>query len=121
MTITFKNNNDVLIYAFKKIIAYTRNNQYIFVAECVWWIASIIGLQEGLVTHINNLRIRLEAYRKPSSTYSDTGNIHPDRVRQLQENQRGSESQGWSLPESERTSTSEDNLQDQVLWHCEEY
>ena len=50
MTITFENDNDVIVYALEKIIAYTRNNQYIFVAQSIWWIVSVIGLTEGLVT-----------------------------------------------------------------------
>jgi hypothetical protein len=43
MAITFDNNKDVIIYALQKIISYARNNQYIFVAQHVWWLASIIG------------------------------------------------------------------------------
>jgi len=56
MTITFENDNDVVLYALEKIIAYARRTQQIFVAQCVWWLASIIGLDKGLVVHINNLR-----------------------------------------------------------------
>jgi hypothetical protein len=58
MIITFQNDNDVIVYALEKIISYARNNQYIFLAQSVWWISSIIGLHEGLVIHINNLRKR---------------------------------------------------------------
>jgi hypothetical protein len=58
MTITFENDNDVIIYAFKKVLAYARRTQQIFVAHCVWWLASIIGLEQGLISHINNLEQR---------------------------------------------------------------
>jgi hypothetical protein len=58
MTITFKNDNDVIVYALEKIIAYARRNQHIFLTQSVWWISSIIGLQQGLITHIDNLRIQ---------------------------------------------------------------
>jgi hypothetical protein len=47
MTITFENDNDVIIYALEKIISYARRTQQIFVAQCVWWLASIIGLEQG--------------------------------------------------------------------------
>jgi len=58
MPITFENDNDVIVYAFKKIISYARENQYIFLAQSIWWIASIIGLQQGLIIHIDNLTNR---------------------------------------------------------------
>jgi len=58
MTFTFENDNDVIVYALEKIISYARNNQYIFLARSVWWISSIIGLQQGLIIHIDNLRNR---------------------------------------------------------------
>jgi len=60
MTITFENENNIIVYALEKIICYARKHQYIFIAQSVWWIASIIGLADGLTTHINNLRIRSE-------------------------------------------------------------
>jgi len=61
MTITFENENDIIVYALEKIICYARDNRYLFVAQSVWWLASIIGLTEGLPTHIDNLRIQFEA------------------------------------------------------------
>jgi hypothetical protein len=60
MTITFENENDVIVYALEKIITYAKHNQYIFLAQRVWWIASVLGLQAGLVIHIDNIRARLE-------------------------------------------------------------
>jgi len=58
MTLTFENDNDVIVYALEKIISYARKHQYIFVGQSIWWIASVIGLTEGLATHIDNLRTR---------------------------------------------------------------
>jgi len=49
MPITFENDNDVICYALEKIISYARDNQYIFLAQSIWWISSVIGLQQGLV------------------------------------------------------------------------
>jgi len=60
MGITFQNDKDIIIYALEKIIDDTRKNRYIFVAQSMWWIASVIGLTEGLVKHIENLLIRSE-------------------------------------------------------------
>jgi len=58
MTITFENESDIIVYALEKIISYARKHQYIFVAQSVWWIASVISLSEELGMHIDNLRVR---------------------------------------------------------------
>jgi len=58
MTIAFENDNNVIIYALEQIISFARKNQNIFIAQCVWWLSSIIGVQHGLVTPIDNIRIR---------------------------------------------------------------
>jgi hypothetical protein len=58
MTITFENDNDVIIYTLEKIISYARRTQQVFVAHCVWWLASVIGLEQGLIVHIDNLQER---------------------------------------------------------------
>jgi hypothetical protein len=63
MTITFETDSDVIVYALEKIISFARDNQYLFVANCAWWIAGVIGLESGLVTHIDNLEIRRPAHR----------------------------------------------------------
>jgi len=79
MTITFENESDVIFYALEKIISYARRTQQIFVAHCVWWLASIIGLESGLVVHIDNLR-----KCEPSATLvKSVGIIHPDRNQQI--------------------------------------
>jgi hypothetical protein len=58
MTITFEHDSDVIVYGLEKIISFTRENQYLFVANCVWWIAGIIGLDIGLQLYIDNLESR---------------------------------------------------------------
>jgi len=47
-----------IVYALEKIIAFARSNQYIFLAQNVWWISSVIGLQSDLVIYIDNLQTR---------------------------------------------------------------
>jgi len=58
MTLTFENDNDVIVYVLEKIISHARQHQYIFIAQSVWWLVSIIGLMQGLAIHIDNLDIR---------------------------------------------------------------
>jgi hypothetical protein len=85
MTITFANDNDMIVYALKKISSYTRDTQYTVLAESVWWIASNIGLQQGLVIHIDNLKKRSEATlpgATPQAKY---------RIKQRDKSQQGGE------------------------------
>lgn len=78
MTITFENDKNIITYALEEILSHDRIKQSIFVAQSVWWISGIIGLQEGLVTHIDNLRIRSEVYSRRIETLTDSANIHPE-------------------------------------------
>jgi len=72
MTITFDNEKDIIVYALEKIISFSRDNQYLFVANCVWWISGIVGLTDALVIHIHNLESRREIdLRDISSTPRD--------------------------------------------------
>jgi hypothetical protein len=94
MTITFENDNDVIVYALEKVISYARRTQQIFVAQCVWWLASIIGLETGLGIHIDNLRKREDALKQARASEErrevpkedqSSQQVHPDRVAQISE------------------------------------
>jgi hypothetical protein len=65
MTITFESDNDVIVYALEKVISYARRTQQILVAQCVWWLAAVIGLEQGLVTYIDNIQSRIEVKVAP--------------------------------------------------------
>jgi hypothetical protein len=41
------NDNNITVYALEKIKSFARDNWYIVVAQCVWWLASIVGLHQG--------------------------------------------------------------------------
>jgi hypothetical protein len=98
MTITFETDNDVIVYALEKVIAYARRTQQIFVAQCVWWLASIIGLEQGLVNYIDNLQSRINVTVNPEKASSVGDTVSPI-PRDIQEDQR----------------------QDKLLEECEEY
>jgi hypothetical protein len=92
MTITFENDNDVIVYALEKVISYARRTQQIFVAQCVWWLASVIGLEAELVNHIDNLRKREDVLKQArvsqgrrdvTEEVQSSQQIHPDRVTQV--------------------------------------
>jgi hypothetical protein len=104
MTITFENDNDVIVYAFEKIISYARRNRHIFIAQCIWHIASIIGLEQGLVDCIDKLNGRTtDQAELPNTKVSDP------------ENQVIPESQNLEDPKSRG------DCQDTVLKDCEEF
>jgi len=56
MPVTFQNDNDIIVYALECVIAYAGRTQQIFVAQWVWWLASIIGLERELVSHIDKFQ-----------------------------------------------------------------
>jgi len=98
MSITFENDNDVIVYAFEKVIAHARRTQQIFAAQCIWWLASIIGLEQGLVNYIDNISSRLNVI------------IHPEEVSSVER-----------IVSPVPRDIQEDTRQDQVLKECEEF
>jgi hypothetical protein len=120
MTIAFKSHKDVIIYALEKIISYARDNQYIFLAQSVWWISSIIALQEGLVIHIDNLKIRNDIgnleIRKAPQVHQDLLAVHPSRAAQVQTSDRD-----YIESDSESISTTETDIHNKVIENCETF
>jgi hypothetical protein len=121
MTITFESDQDVIVYALEKIIAFARNHQHIFLAQSVWWISSIIGLQEGLVIHIDNLRSREEviiAKEVPTTVDEEIPTseavIHLSRIHQIQCSE-----DSYVESEVESDSTTETNIHNEVIDNCE--
>jgi len=55
MTITFEKDKNIILFDFEQATSWCNPHQYIFPAECVWWQASLLGLQQGLIIHIDNL------------------------------------------------------------------
>jgi hypothetical protein len=98
MTITFETDNDVIVYALEKVISYARRTQQIFVAQCVWWLASIIGLEQGLAIHIDNIQSRIDVTVIPEKVPSTERTVSP-------------------IPRDNQ----EDRRQDKILEECEEY
>jgi hypothetical protein len=111
MTITFESDKDVIVYALEKIISYARDNQYIFLAQSVWWISSIIGLQQGLILHIDNLMIRSEVgITAPESSSV----IHPDRLAKIQKSD-----DSYNTSDGDSVSTTETDIHNEVIDNCE--
>jgi len=99
MTFTFENDNDVIVYALEKVISYARRTQQIFVAQCVWWLASVIGLEPGVVIYIDNLHGRTTV--KETKNYRDSPPVQEARI-----------------PSPAKT---EEERCDKILTECEQY
>jgi hypothetical protein len=120
MTIIFDSDKDVIVYALEKSISFARTNQYIFLAQSVWWISSIIGLQEGLVIFIDSLTIRsnignpevgtVSSEQQPSST------VPPSRVAQIYTSDRD-----YIQSDSESIITTETDIHHEVIDNCEAF
>jgi hypothetical protein len=104
MTVTFEHDNEHIVYAIEKDISYARRTQQIFVAQCGWWLAGIIGLEEDLIIHINKLYVRT-AVRKEHTTEEVS-----DPVTQIIPRAQDSKDQ-----------ESKEDHQDKILKECEEY
>jgi len=53
MPITFENDYDAIVYSLECVIAHARRTQQIVVAQCLWWLVPIIGLEQALVSYID--------------------------------------------------------------------
>lgn len=69
--ITLENKNDIIGYAFEKVISFAWDNQYIFVVQCVRWLGLIISLQHELIMYIDNLQIYGDINRSVSASPRD--------------------------------------------------
>jgi hypothetical protein len=76
MFITCKNDNNIIVYALEMIISYAKKNQYIFAAQCIWWLPTLIGLEQGLITRFDSLRFWTGASNAPSSVPVGVNDLH---------------------------------------------
>jgi hypothetical protein len=110
MTITFKTENDVIIFGLERIIFYTKNSHYIFLTQSVWWIASIIGLQQGLINYSDNLQSRVEITIAPAD--------QPDTA--TEEVVRPAPDLSDKVPLQRKSSPALSDLQEDLRLGCEE-
>jgi hypothetical protein len=127
ITVTFSTNNNAIVYSLEQIISYARLYWFIFVEQSVWWLPSIIGLQEDLVIHIDNLQVRPESTKHQAELSQNHDRVHPDWIPQIEwtttcrEDQNSGISQEDINRESEFSSTSEDSLPNKVFNNCEHF
>jgi hypothetical protein len=74
------------------------------VAQCIWLLASVLGLEQRLSIHIDNLR------NQPFSNYSES--VHSDRVQQMLAK--------LAIPSTPRDLT-EDQRADQIIKRAEDF
>jgi hypothetical protein len=79
------NDNDVIVYTLEKILSYSRDKLYMFLAQSISWIASIIGLHEKLVIHIDNRKKQSEATLRGATPQAKATINHHDKSQQGEE------------------------------------
>jgi hypothetical protein len=93
MTITFEHDNDVIVYALEMIISYPKRTQQIFMAQCIWWLASVLRLESDFVDHIDKLHGRV-VVKEPIDSQVD-----PSASRDIEEDPQLSRKENWIHPE----------------------
>jgi hypothetical protein len=92
---------------------------YIFLAQSIWWISSILRLQEELVIHIDHLKAQKEDRRAtiPDNEISslDIG-IHPDRLANIQDPDNDN-----CTSDGDSVSTTETEIHNEIIGNCETY
>jgi hypothetical protein len=120
MTITFENDNKVIVYALETIISYAKRNQYIFLAQSIWWISSIIGLQQGLIIHIDNLTareiIKDSGVEGEQDIPQEFPGVHPSRINGIQDSDSD-----YSDTEVGSVSKTETDIHNEDIVNCEEF
>jgi hypothetical protein len=118
MTITIEDDKDIIVYVLEKILAFARSNQYIFLAQSVWWISSIIGLQEELIAYIDNLKVQeqisIPEARMESLYLLESSGIHPERITNIQ-----NYDSDYCTSAGDSVSTSETDIYSEVIENCE--
>jgi hypothetical protein len=113
MTITFENDNAIIIYTLEKVISHARRTQQIFVAQCVWWLASIIGLEQVLINYIDNLQSRIQ-----TTVLSEAAQDKPDTISEAPTKEQPDKQ--WPISPVPKD-IQDHTRQDRVLKECEEY
>jgi hypothetical protein len=82
----------------------------------VWWISSILGLQQGLVINIDNLKAQKNISKHEIGIESAPPGVHPNRVLNL----RGSEDSQYTS-DGDLISTTENDIHNEVIDNCEAF
>ena len=48
MSITFENKADIILWTLAKLLVTFQERQYLFAAQCIWWIAALLQLDQAL-------------------------------------------------------------------------
>jgi len=60
MSITFRNKADIVLWVFARLIEIIHTKLYWFAAQCVSWLAALIGLAAALLFYHNHDKFPLE-------------------------------------------------------------
>lgn len=54
MSITFRSEADIILWTFAKLLITFKERQYLFAAQCIWWIAALVQLDPALTYLIDH-------------------------------------------------------------------
>ena len=54
MSITFENEADIILWTLAKPLVTFQERQYLFAAQCIWWIGALLQLDPALRYFIDN-------------------------------------------------------------------
>jgi hypothetical protein len=83
MPITSANENVVIISALDQFMSHPRRNQYLFRAQCVLWLMTILSLEQGLKVHIDILQSQTALHTTDTRVHPVTYTIPDDRKQHL--------------------------------------
>jgi hypothetical protein len=106
MSLSFVNDNEVIVYVAEKILSYRQWYQILLAADCVWWLGTLIGLEQGLIIHIENLHYWIKDNTKLHGLLSGAINTHAGRQCEV---------------DNSKSSTSEIGQHDIILDNWEEF
>jgi hypothetical protein len=84
----------------------------------VWWISSITGLQEGLITYIDNLKVREQISKPEPRTESlnpqESSGIYAERITNIQ-----NYDSDYCTSAGDSVSTSATDIHNELIENCE--
>jgi len=63
MSITFDNEADIIVWTLAKVLVIVEQRQYLFTAQCIWWIAALVPLDPALRYIIDNQKFPSECHK----------------------------------------------------------
>jgi len=98
MSITFKNEANIILWTSEKLLVTFEERQYLFAARCIWWIAALVQLDPALRYFIDNRKFQSGVPGNNAEQESLRQLIERDISSTPQDIQRYSETNEYRIP-----------------------